>query len=198
MDACRFFNAGRITKDELTTATTLGGFNNVIDAFHVVGEGEIQIKFFIDERRGATRGIRLTDELLQLCQDPSGLAPFSRTSSEVLLSSTKYSTTSCCWRWTHPEMAQKTIRRGMVSAAIAQLTESTNHPDPWIENSAELLHLMERPPNSHEASIKVELLPSQLPNCTQVSHQTSSQLPQGRNSSLLTQASCQTKSGWLQ
>ena len=66
LDACRFFNAGRINDDELRTATATLGFNNVIDAFHVVGSGEIPTRFFIDERSLSTGGIRLTDELLQL------------------------------------------------------------------------------------------------------------------------------------
>ena len=36
LDACRHFNAGTLTHDELVTTTALLGFNNVIDAFHVV------------------------------------------------------------------------------------------------------------------------------------------------------------------
>jgi hypothetical protein len=41
------------------------GFNNVIDAFHIVNRGEIPIRFFIDERK-AGGGIRLIDELFRL------------------------------------------------------------------------------------------------------------------------------------
>ena len=67
LDACRFHNAGRITDDELRDATTLLGFNNVIDAFHVVGDGEVPTRFFIDER-SASNGIRLTDELFTLSE----------------------------------------------------------------------------------------------------------------------------------
>jgi hypothetical protein len=65
LDACRFYNAGRITAEELCDATMLLGFNNVIDAFHVVGDGEVPTRFFIDER-STTGGIRLTDELFKL------------------------------------------------------------------------------------------------------------------------------------
>ncbi len=64
LDACRFRNAGRIVDAELWTAGATLGFNNVIDAFHIVGSAEIPTRLFIDERRTATRGIRLTDELL--------------------------------------------------------------------------------------------------------------------------------------
>lgn len=66
LDACRFFNAGRINADELRTATVLRGFNNVIDAFHMVGDAEIPTRFFVDERQTRTGGIRLTDALFEL------------------------------------------------------------------------------------------------------------------------------------
>jgi hypothetical protein len=46
LDACRHFNAGRITKDELISNTALLGFNNVIDAFHVVGSGDVSTRFY--------------------------------------------------------------------------------------------------------------------------------------------------------
>lgn len=42
------------------------GFNNVIDAFHVVHDGEIQVRFFTDERTGREKGIRLTQDLFAL------------------------------------------------------------------------------------------------------------------------------------
>ena len=66
LDACRHFNVGRITADELIATTALLGFNNVIDAFHVVGSGDVGTRFFVDERQQSLRGIRFTDELLQL------------------------------------------------------------------------------------------------------------------------------------
>jgi hypothetical protein len=69
LDACRHFNAGRITEDELVTTTALLGFNNVIDAFHVVGRAEITTRFFTDERQQSLRGIRFTDELLTLAAE---------------------------------------------------------------------------------------------------------------------------------
>jgi hypothetical protein len=69
LDACRFFNAGTITADELRDATTLLGFVNVIDAFHIVGSEEMPTRFYIDERK-ANGGIRLTDDLLELAELP--------------------------------------------------------------------------------------------------------------------------------
>ena len=65
LDACRFYNAGRINEEELHTATAFLGFVNVIDAFHVVGTGDVPTRFFVDERATVGR-IRLTDELLEM------------------------------------------------------------------------------------------------------------------------------------
>jgi hypothetical protein len=65
LDACRFYNAGQINDEELRTATVLLGFNNVIDAFHVVGSGEVPTRFFMDERPNVG-GLRLTDQMLEL------------------------------------------------------------------------------------------------------------------------------------
>ena len=65
LDACRAFNKQQISKSDLVSKTVKLGFNNVIDAFHIVGVGETPVRFFIDERR-ANDGIRLTDEFDQL------------------------------------------------------------------------------------------------------------------------------------
>lgn len=42
------------------------GFNNVIDAFHIVNRAEIPVRFFLDERGSGKAGIRLTDDLFRL------------------------------------------------------------------------------------------------------------------------------------
>jgi len=68
LDTCRNFNEGSIDENQLRSATVALGFNNVIDAFHVVGPGEIPMRFFLDERKDSTKGIRLTDELLTLAE----------------------------------------------------------------------------------------------------------------------------------
>lgn len=65
LDACRAFNRQQISKSDLVSETVRLGFNNVIDAFHIVGVGETPVRFFIDERR-TNKGIRLTDEFDQL------------------------------------------------------------------------------------------------------------------------------------
>lgn len=65
LNACKEYSDQKISRDDLIAKTVSLGFNNVIDAFHVVGEGEVPIKFFKDERsrRG---GITLTDDLILL------------------------------------------------------------------------------------------------------------------------------------
>ncbi len=66
LDACRNFNNGQIDESELREATIRIGFNNVIDAFHVVNQGETEIRFFEDRRDSTTKGITITDDLLAL------------------------------------------------------------------------------------------------------------------------------------
>ncbi|MEO8593065.1 MAG: HNH endonuclease [Candidatus Solibacter sp.] len=61
LDACRTVT----DRDKLIGATVKLGFNNVIDAFHVVNRGDIPVRFFVDERSSGG-GIRLTDELFRL------------------------------------------------------------------------------------------------------------------------------------
>ncbi len=68
LDACRRFNTGDITKTRLIDTTVQRGFENVIDAFHNLSVGETAVRFFVDERRGANKGIILTDELFKLLE----------------------------------------------------------------------------------------------------------------------------------
>jgi 5-methylcytosine-specific restriction endonuclease McrA len=65
LESCRKFGDGRLSKDELIGQTVTLGFNNVIDAFHIVNRDEIPIRFFVDERQSGG-GIRLTDQLFRL------------------------------------------------------------------------------------------------------------------------------------
>lgn len=67
LDACRNYNQGQLSFDTLVDKTVFFGFNNVIDAFHVVNQGDIPTRFFIDQRAGSSsKGILLTDELFRL------------------------------------------------------------------------------------------------------------------------------------
>ena len=65
LDECRKFNDGHINETSLVASTSKLGFKNVIDAFHVVNQEDIPIRFFIDERR-SSGGIRLTEEFFKL------------------------------------------------------------------------------------------------------------------------------------
>jgi hypothetical protein len=69
LDACRQFNNGEIDNKKLIEETVRYGFNNVIDAFHVVGAGEIPKRFYSDER-STNAGIRITDEFSALTSTP--------------------------------------------------------------------------------------------------------------------------------
>jgi hypothetical protein len=75
LDACRLFNLGELSEETMIGTTARLGFNNVIDAFHVVGSGRVPIRFFEDERggnRGGTGAIRLTDDLRRLASSVQG------------------------------------------------------------------------------------------------------------------------------
>jgi HNH endonuclease len=76
LDTCRAFNQGELSEDRLIETTARLGFNNVIDAFHVVGAGPISVRFFEDERKSG-RGraaIRLRDDLRHLVGSAHGSA----------------------------------------------------------------------------------------------------------------------------
>lgn len=65
LDACRSFNRGDLTEEQLVEITVRRGFNDVIKAFHYVGSGPVPVRFFADER-GQSGAIRITDDLRRL------------------------------------------------------------------------------------------------------------------------------------
>jgi hypothetical protein len=68
LDSCRQFNRGELSEEALADVTVRRGFNDVIDAFHVVGKGELGVRFYADERATPGKGVRLTDEAFRLTQ----------------------------------------------------------------------------------------------------------------------------------
>jgi hypothetical protein len=72
LEACRTFNRGELSEEELVQTTIQLGFNNVIDAFHVVGAAPVPIRFFVDERSGSKSAIRITDDLRRLVPATQG------------------------------------------------------------------------------------------------------------------------------
>ena len=67
LDACRRFNDGKTTQEDLVEQTVRLGFNNVIDAFHCVGADQIDPRFFVD-RRTDRNGIEITDQFSVLAR----------------------------------------------------------------------------------------------------------------------------------
>ncbi len=61
LDSCRQANAGEISNEALIESTVRRGFVNVIDAFHVVNQGDTPVRFFNDDRK-ARGGITLADD----------------------------------------------------------------------------------------------------------------------------------------
>lgn len=68
LEACKQYGIEELDQEKLIEDTVRYGFVNVIDAFHVVGSGELQKRFFIDERK-SNNGIRITDEFSSLITD---------------------------------------------------------------------------------------------------------------------------------
>ncbi len=66
LDACRQFNAGEISYDQLMNTTVKLGFNNVIDAFHVVNRAEIPVRFYEKDYSASGKRIILTDDIYKL------------------------------------------------------------------------------------------------------------------------------------
>lgn len=65
LDACRLHGIDAPDQNKLIDETVKSGFNNVIDAFHVVGQDQLPTRFYIDERK-TNKGIRITDEFSAL------------------------------------------------------------------------------------------------------------------------------------
>lgn len=69
LKTCEEFNNGAVSQRALIETTIKQGFNNVIDAFHVVNSGDVPVRFFHDERRNGS-GINISDDLLNLTSSP--------------------------------------------------------------------------------------------------------------------------------
>jgi len=67
LEACRRYNRGELSYEELIAITAKEGFKVVLDKFHNVNKAETPVRFFVDERRGA-KAIALTDELFGMLE----------------------------------------------------------------------------------------------------------------------------------
>ncbi len=68
IQACLDFNKDN-DLNKLVDTTVSHGFNNVIDAFHVVGSSSVMHNFYQDERK-SNKGIRISEEFSQLTEGP--------------------------------------------------------------------------------------------------------------------------------
>lgn len=70
LDACKNYNLGEISQEVLLGTTVQLGFNNVIDAFHIVNNGELPVKFYEKDYSSKRKQIILTDDLFKLQETP--------------------------------------------------------------------------------------------------------------------------------
>lgn len=70
LDACKNYNDGNISHDLLIEETVRDGFNCVLDAFHIVNDKEIPIRFFEKDFSQKSKQIILTDEVFKLKETP--------------------------------------------------------------------------------------------------------------------------------
>lgn len=68
LSACKDYNQGKISKEDLLDLTYRYGFENVIDAFHTVNSQETDIKFY-EKDYGRNKKIILRDELFELAEE---------------------------------------------------------------------------------------------------------------------------------
>ncbi|MCD2435789.1 hypothetical protein LQE88_07285 [Acidaminococcus sp. NSJ-142] len=64
--SCEEFNAGKINQEALLQVVVQYGFNNVLDAFHIVNGEAVPVRFFEKRFVGSSKGIVLTEALFQL------------------------------------------------------------------------------------------------------------------------------------
>lgn len=70
LEACHAANHEELSLDDLRKQTVQFGFNDVLQAFHVVGSSFIPLRFYNEERQGRKRGIRVTSEFTNLILSP--------------------------------------------------------------------------------------------------------------------------------
>lgn len=70
LTACADFNKGLLNRQTLLDTTVSLGFNNVIDAFHIVNGAPIPIEFYKKDYSPSAKKIILTDEIFKLKETP--------------------------------------------------------------------------------------------------------------------------------
>ena len=70
LQACKDFNAGKVTYQKLIDITVSLGFNNVVDAFHIVNNGAVPVEFYKKDYQPRSKKIILTDNIFELLETP--------------------------------------------------------------------------------------------------------------------------------
>ena len=70
LDACKQYNDGVISHQKLIDTTVAKGFNNVIDAFHIVNGSPIPTEFYKKDYTKSSKRIILTDDIFKLLEQP--------------------------------------------------------------------------------------------------------------------------------
>ncbi len=70
IQACKDYDDGKISYQKMIDTTVSLGFNNVIDAFHVVGKKEIPVSFYEKDYQAGNKRIILKDEVFKLLETP--------------------------------------------------------------------------------------------------------------------------------
>ncbi len=66
INALELYNLNQITWEQLMFVTERKGFTNVIDAFHIIPNGQLDTRFYEKGIQGKTLGISLTDNLFKI------------------------------------------------------------------------------------------------------------------------------------
>lgn len=68
IDTCKAFNENNASEDQLISTAVQLGFNNVLDAFHVVNQKDVPLRFFEKDFTKSAKRIALTDAIFKLAE----------------------------------------------------------------------------------------------------------------------------------
>lgn len=110
MDACAGYAGGLITYDQLISTAVKLGFNNVLDAFHVVNKGNVPVKFFEKDFHGVSKRLILTDEIFELANSTEANNIFQEIESRWNLVETAWETGVSANLLSYDEETQQIMR----------------------------------------------------------------------------------------
>lgn len=70
LETCKNYNDGLVSYDKMIETTVQKGFNNVIDAFHVVNRADVPVKFYEKDYKKGSKKIVLTDNIYKMIEIP--------------------------------------------------------------------------------------------------------------------------------